>query len=315
MSNNHSHSLAHHAFYTLTKSSPPPAPQAAVTLSAQQLMAAGAIAGTVEVLCVQPLDLLATRMQIDKNNIGLLGSLRDVLKQGGPRTLYRGVLPELLCGIPKSAVLYPTYSGSRAAIAKARGGRDDWLTNLCAGALSGVPEALVVTPFHLVKIRMQAKEHAGRYKSAWHCVRTILETEGAIALTTGLGVTIARNCIWNGVYFSTFTSLSSIVEARVQVRRGSDAPESGAGQTLALGFCSGIFATVFNVPFDVVKSRQQSELRGAAPQSNMVAQMVTIVRAEGVSALWLGFNVKAMRMGLGGAVALTVYQGVCTWMK
>lgn len=52
-----------------------------------------------------------------------------------------------------------------------------------------------VTPFQVVKVRMQAKEHLGRYTSSADCFIKVLRQEGPLALATGMGPTCWRNCV------------------------------------------------------------------------------------------------------------------------
>jgi len=275
------------------------------------LFIAGAIAGTCEVVVVQPLDMLKTRFQLSPgHDVGVLAGLRTVAAEGGAQRLYRGIVPELLCGIPKSSAMYAAYAQTRTLVTRARGGRDDALTSFCAGAVSGVPEALIVTPFQVVKVRLQAKEHTGRYHNAWHCVRTMLAIEGAASLATGLQVTIMRNCVWNSVYFASYAALNS----KARALRGAELTGwSGRALSMSLGFCAGVFATCFNCPFDVVKSRMQAEVSGTAVGSassdpSMLARMAHIARTEGTGALWKGFTAKSLRMGTGGAVGLATFE-------
>lgn len=210
---------------------------------------AGAFAGASEMVVVQPLDMLKTRLQLNPTpGAGLISTLRSVVQEGGVLALYRGLLPELLCGIPKSSVVYASYSKARQLLASATG-RDDALTSFVAGASSGIPEAIVVTPFQVVKVRMQARAHMGRYRNAGHCVSTMLREEGAASLATGLSATVMRNCVWNAFYFSSFVMLSRV--------RGEG---GGRVQTLTSGFAAGVFATCFNTPFDVIKSRMQADV-------------------------------------------------------
>lgn len=272
--------------------------------SSSQLLFAGAVAGGVEALAVQPLDLIATRFQLGGTAAsgGLVSALRNTVAQTGVQGLYRGVIPEILCGVPKSAALWATFARVRDALADARGlGSNDWLSNLVAGAASGVPEAFVITPFQVVKVRLQAQGQAGIYRNAAHCLRVMLATEGVRALAAGLGATIARNSVWNSVYFSTFAALRS-------------ADPNGERSTLSLGFIAGVFATGFSLPCDVVKSRQQAELTRERPTRGMVAHLRAIVRTDGASALWSGWLPKSLRMGLGGAVAMTAFSTVTASM-
>lgn len=283
---------------------------------APTLFFAGGLAGAVEVCAVQPLDMLKTRAQLSSGrSVGIFAHLNEVVAEGGVVLLYRGLVPELLCGVPKSSVMFAAYASARRLIARARGGLDDCATSFLAGAISGVPEAVVMTPFQVVKVRLQSKRHTGLYKHALHCVREMVASEGVASLATGLYVTVARNSIWNAVYFAAFRLLTPSVDANRSA--------SGRLHAAACGFVAGIFATCFNCPFDVVKSRMQAELsvpratiggapgRGAGISGGVVSRLVTIAREEGVRALWKGFVAKSLRMGLGGAVGLATFELAC----
>jgi solute carrier family 25 2-oxodicarboxylate transporter 21 len=294
-------------------------------LDAHRLFLAGGFAGAIEVAAVQPLDMIKTRFQLSpERSIGVLAGLREVIAEGGVRQLYRGVVPELLCGIPRSSAMFAAFTQTRVLVARARGGRDDWLTAMCAGAVSGVPEALVVTPFQVVKVRMQAKAHMGRYRHSWHCVRRMVETEGLGSLATGLQATILRNCVWNAVYFASYVAMTTHLQARRD--RTAAPPPHARATVMSLGFVAGVFATCFNCPFDVVKSRMQAEVfcppSGtmvdavcAQPPGGVAARIAQIVRTEGVLALWKGFAAKSMRMGAGGAVGLGAFELACDVLR
>jgi solute carrier family 25 (mitochondrial 2-oxodicarboxylate transporter), member 21 len=78
-----------------------------------------------------------------------------------------------------------------------------------------------------------------------------------------------------------------------------------------VGFFGAVFATCFNAPFDVVKSRFQSQLPGQQLKyRNTLQSLATIYREEGLSSCYKGFKPKAIRMGLGGAVAMATFETV-----
>jgi len=292
---------------------------------------AGAVAGVAECVAVQPLDMVKTRFQLiavpGAVRPTVTSALRDLLREGGVPRLYRGIVPELAAMAPKSSVMYASYQGTLATLrpimapqgvtrsgrSNARASSSDAPLHLLAGAASGVPESAIVTPFQVVKVRLQAREHLGRYTSSLHCLRTVLAEEGVMALTAGFHATCWRNCAWNGVYFATMHALR---EARLLGGGGCDGggAQSSGGlldtmRTSVMGFTAGVFATCFNAPFDVAKSRAQAARPVAGGGSaSLGAQLLAILREEGVSGLYAGFTPKAMRMGLGGAVGITVFE-------
>ena len=72
-------------------------------------------------------------------------------------------------------------------------------------------------------------------------------------------------------------------------------------------FAAGVFATCFNTPFDVAKSRIQSA-RGGGDELSVARRLLDICRSEGISGLYAGFTPKALRMGVGGAVGIAAYE-------
>lgn len=270
---------------------------------------AGAVAGGAEVICVQPLDALKTQLQLaaSKEEASIPNQLRKAWRAGGgPSVWYRGIVPELVAGVPKSSVMFSSYTEARRVISSFRGVEEgrDVISAFAAGAVSGVPEAVVVTPFQLVKVRLQAIENMGKYSSSWQCCRSVLAEEGPRALFTGLNITILRNSIWNSVYFASFTAASTRLSQR----------KLGPGETLGLGFVCGVLATFFNAPLDLLKSRVQAST-AAGERPGLVRTLLYVASTEGPAALWRGWGVKAARMGIGGAVALAVFEGLTRGFK
>ena len=99
-------------------------------------------------------------------------------------------------------------------------------------------------------------------------------------------------------------------------------PSAGAeaARQLGLGVLVGMAATVFNAPFDVVKSRFQAQAPdsgGGGGGGGLVQQrkytrvwssLAMIAREEGWRALYRGFVPKALRLGIGQSVGLITFQ-------
>jgi len=264
---------------------------------------AGAVGGMVECLVVQPFDMLKTRFQLMPGNTPSLAvAFRDIYREGGVMRFYRGMLPEMSSMVPKNSVMYGTYDFTKEFLEPRLGSSVavEWLS---AAAASG-PEAVTVTPFQVVKVRLQAKEHLSRYRGTTHALATILREEGLLTLYTGLNVTFIRNLVWNGVYFPTMFLVKKYIMPETQ---------SGSARatmvTLGSGFCGGTFATCFNNPLDVAKSRIQAPVQGQPLKYTSCFQALLLIKhEEGVGALYKGFKPKVLRMGIGGGVAMAVYE-------
>ncbi|GFR45377.1 hypothetical protein Agub_g6753, partial [Astrephomene gubernaculifera] len=170
----------------------------------------GALSGIIEGLTIQPLELMKTRFQINPGQpLRLLPTARDILREGGVRQFYRGSLPEIVGLIPRATAALSTLEFSRRELRAAGGGGQLGAgAAYLSGALSGVTEGLAFAPFQVIKVRLMAKEHLGRYRNSWDCLTQVVRQEGLTALATGLGPTLWRNCIWNSLYYGSMYLLT-----------------------------------------------------------------------------------------------------------
>ena len=270
------------------------------------LFVAGALSGVAEAIVVQPFDMVKTRHQINPgSNPGVYRTLMQLRREGGTRLWYRGFAPEVIGMVPKSSAMYGTYGAAHKYLSTREGtSLNTTLVASVAGLASGISEAIAVAPSQIVKVRLQAREHAGRYSGAVDCCRKLVAEGGSRAFFIGLGPTLWRNCVWNTVYFGLMD----------RIRRALPATSSRLGasvQTFGSGFVGAIAATCFNAPFDVVKSRFQCQVPrndGQLKYRNTLQSLALIWREEGTAAVYKGFRPKAIRMGLGGATAMSVYE-------
>jgi len=171
------------------------------------------------------------------------------------------------------------------------------------GATAGATEALLVTPFELVKIRLQDRSQASKYMSTTHCVSTIFRQEGPRAFFNGLESTVWRHIVWNAGYFGV------VFKIRALLRETTLKDKKTMSDFLA-GTAGGAIATTLNTPLDVVKSRIQNSPRIEGQTSRYGwtwPAFGTIAREEGFRALYKGYIPKMLRFVPGGGILLVVY--------
>ena len=271
-----------------------------------RVILAGAVAGMCEGVTVQPLEMVKTRLQIHAGErLGMGATMCAIVRdEGGLRQLYRGGLPEIAGLMPRSAAMWSGYELARRKLTAANGGVCSTPIVAASGVVAGVCEALAFSPFQVVKVRLMAVEHLGRYAHTVDCVRQIIRQEGLAALTIGLGPTLCRNCVWDAIFLSGMYN----IDQRVSKPEGV-LPR--ALQELTLGTAVGMFATCFNTPFDVVKSRMQAQHPDAPqPWAGTINSLRRIVAEEGVSQVYRGFTPKALRLGLGQTIGLMCFQAL-----
>mmetsp|Transcript_8673 Transcript_8673/g.18537 ORF Transcript_8673/g.18537 Transcript_8673/m.18537 type:complete len:287 (-) Transcript_8673:30-890(-) len=266
---------------------------------------AGGIAGVIEAIAVQPLELVKVRFQLNTGrNTSIISCARDIIAEGGVLRLYRGLLPELVGMFPTRSTMYASNEIAKRFLLR-EGGKETAILAGAAGGFSGVAEAIVVTPFQVIKVRLQSKDHLGRYKNSFDCVSKIFREEGVGAFGIGMPATMYRNSVWNAVYFSSMFLMKENfpVQEQSNVKRTT--------HSLVTGFIGGVTATMCNAPFDVIKSRIQGQCPNKVQYSSTLQTLMVIGQTEGFGALYKGFTPKALRMGAGGAVAVTAFEAVC----
>ncbi|RKO95188.1 mitochondrial carrier, partial [Caulochytrium protostelioides] len=178
-------------------------------------LVAGSIAGVSELLVMYPLDVAKTRLQLQTTTTGpdaytSIGDVfRKIVRQEGPRALYRGILPPILVEAPKRAIKFSANDAYKRAFQEKFGIPSSTLLSIATGVSAGITEAFIVGPPELLKIKLQDKRNAGKYSGASDVVRQIVRAEGYLGLTRGLEATIWRHALWNGGYFGVIQSVRS----------------------------------------------------------------------------------------------------------
>eukprot|EP00946_MAST-07B_sp_MAST-7B-sp1_P005045 g5045.t1 len=318
-------------------------------------MLAGSFANSIEALLMHPLDLVKTRFQLATRSsvFGLSSAIPRMSKTVPPLSvaraqemsitsqmlkimresdsvsstkyssstnvlrLWRGSLPAVAMQVPRGALKFTMMNGVKDFF----GDSHSW-ASVVAGAAAGTAESLLITPFELVKVRLQALDKLSVYKNSAGALLSILQKEGAFGLWRGLESTLWRNGSWNAAYFGCI----GFVQQRVEMlsRRSDGEPLSAGGSILSeraksfvAGTVGGCIGACFSTPIDVAKSRIQNtvvvgglaKVRSTVPWT--LPTVVEVGRAEGLQGLYRGFMPKLLRLGPGGGVLLLSYE----WSK
>jgi solute carrier family 25 2-oxodicarboxylate transporter 21 len=249
---------------------PPAAKPAKKSLPFHYQFLAGGVAGTTEILVMYPLDVVKTRFQLQtagtQQYTSVLDCFRQIVRQEGFGRLYRGIVPPIMMEAPKRATkfaaneqyttLYKRWLLDGQEVSKASAGMKA-LFPVLTGVSAGCTEAFIVVPFDLVKIRLQDKNSASKYKNTIDCVRKIVVEEGPMAFFKGMESTLWRHGVWSGVYFG---SIGWIKESPLMaMMKGADGKNEVTANFIA-GVIGGTLGTLFNTPFDVVKTRVQNNV-------------------------------------------------------
>lgn len=276
-----------------------------------QEVAAGVFAGVCDAFASHPIDQVKTQFHINSGANGtVIQALRTQAQAGGVGVLYRGVIASAMK--PQSLCLYTGNEWAKRLVA----GPTGELTNasaFLAGGLTGYIESASVTPFEVVKVRMQSLDHRARYTSSLHTLACVVREEGVSALYNGFWASCWRNCAFNGVMMGLVFSAQPMLPKPAT-------PLGGVALDLCTGMGAAFVATVFKMPFDVAKSRLQNQTAhasGGAHQKyhHTLQTCATIIREEGAPSLYKGFTPTVMRMVIGQGVAYAAFEMALSQMR
>ncbi|KAL8063091.1 hypothetical protein ABFX02_01G005500 [Erythranthe guttata] len=178
-------------------------------------LVAGACAGVTSTLVTYPLELVKTRLTIQREiYTGLVDAFVKIIKEGGPGELYRGLAPSIIGVIPYAATNYCAYDTLRKVYRKvSKQEKIGNIETLLIGSLAGAISSTATFPLEVARKHMQVGAVSGRvvYKNVLHALATILEREGVQGLYKGLGPSCLKLVPAAGISFMCYEACKKIL--------------------------------------------------------------------------------------------------------
>ncbi|GAV89593.1 Mito_carr domain-containing protein [Cephalotus follicularis] len=202
------------AYDTVNKNlSPKPGEQPKLPIPAS--LVAGACAGVSSTLCTYPLELIKTRLTIQRGVYdGIFDAFLKIVREEGPGELYRGLTPSLIGVIPYAATNYCAYDTLRKAYRKVfKQEKIGNIETLIIGSLAGAISSSATFPLEVARKHMQVGAVSGRqvYKNVLHALASILEQEGIPGLYKGLGPSCMKLVPAAGISFMCYEACKRIL--------------------------------------------------------------------------------------------------------
>lgn len=201
------------AYDTVKKNlAPKPGEQAKIRIP--ESLIAGACAGISSTICTYPLELLKTRLTVQRGVYkNLVDAFVKIIKEEGPAELYRGLTPSLIGVIPYAATNYFAYDTLRKAYRKILKKEDIGnIATLLIGSAAGAISSSATFPLEVARKHMQAGAVNGRvYDNMLHALLSILEKEGVTGLYRGLGPSCMKLMPAAGISFMCYEACKKIL--------------------------------------------------------------------------------------------------------
>ncbi|XVF52903.1 hypothetical protein PTKIN_Ptkin05aG0055700 [Pterospermum kingtungense] len=271
-------------------------------LAKQEHAFAGAFAGIFVSLCLHPIDTVKTVIQscrAEQKSICYIG--RSIISDRGLTGLYRGIASNIASSAPISALYTFSYESVKGALLPLFPKEYHSLAHCLAGGCASVATSFIFTPSERIKQQMQVGVH---YQNCWNALVGIIRKGGLPSLYTGWGAILCRNIPHSIIKFYTYESLK-----QVMLTSSLSSAQPNTLQTLVCGAVAGSTAALFTTPFDVVKTRLQTQIPGSLSRYNSVYHALQDIRMhEGLKGLYRGLIPRLVMYMSQGALFFASYE-------
>ena len=253
------------------------------------------MAGMASGIVTCPLDVIKTKLQAQGSFStpglrqpgpstsaiynGMIGTARTILRQDGPKGMYRGLGPMLLGYLPTWAVYMAVYDSSREFFIEHHYGLredDKWLPRIYASLTAGACSTIVTNPIWVIKTRLMSqvsRSASDGARTPWHyqntmdAARQMYRSEGLAAFYSGLapallGLThVAIQFPLYEYFKQQFTGLEM-----GQITTEEHNTWSNVAGILAATLLSKVCATSATYPHEVLRTRLQTQQRHIQPE-------------------------------------------------
>ncbi|PAN04612.1 hypothetical protein PAHAL_1G079200 [Panicum hallii] len=199
-------------------------------------LVAGAMAGVASTLCTYPMELIKTRVTIEKDAYdNVAHAFVKILRDEGPSELYRGLAPSLIGVVPYAACNFYAYETLKRLYRRATGRRPGAdvgaAATLLIGSAAGAIASTATFPLEVARKQMQVGAVGGRqvYRHVLHAMYCILKKEGATGLYRGLGPSCIKLMPAAGISFMCYEACKKILVDKEDEEEEDEGDEAGVG--------------------------------------------------------------------------------------
>ncbi|KAF5911064.1 hypothetical protein HPG69_001029 [Diceros bicornis minor] len=250
----------------------------------RQLLAGG-VAGAVSRTSTAPLDRLKVMMQVHgskSHKMNIYDGFRQMVKEGGIRSLWRGNGTNVIKIAPETAVKFWAYEQYKKLLTE-EGQKVGTFERFISGSMAGATAQTFIYPMEVLKTRL-AVGKTGQYSGIFNCIIPYA------------GIDLAVYELLKSHWLDNFAKDS--VNPGVMVLLGCGALSSTCGQ-------------LASYPLALVRTRMQAQaMLEGSPQLNMVGLFRRIISKEGIPGLYRGITPNFMKVLPAVGISYVVYENM-----
>lgn len=277
-------------------------------------MLAGALAGITEHTVTYPLDSIKTRLQIN-NPSSLRGALKTIKDIKGYSQLYRGIGSVIAGAGPSHAVYFGVYEECKNILLKGdEKASDNPIYISLAGALATASSDFLMTPFDVIKQRMQIQKFPSKtlFKSVYECANRIFVREGWKAFYVSYPTTLMLNVPFHGIQFPIYEQIRSYFHDNDS---NNDYSKTYVpwGHLIGGGIAGGM-AAMITTPIDVIKTTLQTRNIYETKITGFCSATNYVWRSHGFTGFWRGVIPRTLSHMPASALCWLVYEHI-KWLN
>uniref|UniRef100_G3TY33 Solute carrier family 25 member 33 n=1 Tax=Loxodonta africana TaxID=9785 RepID=G3TY33_LOXAF len=240
---------------------------------------------------------------------GLLQVLKSILEKEGPKSLFRGLGPNLVGVAPSRAVYFACYSkGQRAIRAAFFITPDSVQLILRTVGTSGFNINSLMNPIWMVKTRMQLERRVrgSKQMNTLQCARYVYQTEGIRGFYRGLTASYA-GISETIICFAIYESLKKYLKGAplASSTNGTEKNSTNFFGLMAAAAVSKGCASCIAYPHEVIRTRLREE---GTKYKSFIQTARLVFREEGYLAFYRGLFAQLIRQIPNTAIVLSTYE-------
>lgn len=269
-------------------------------------LVAGAAAGAVSRTGTAPLDRMKVFMQVHaskSNNISMVSGFKQMVKEGGLTSLWRGNGVNVLKIAPETAIKFMAYEQYKKLLTS-EGGKIQMHERFLAGSLAGASAQTAIYPMEVMKTRLTLRK-TGQYSGMFDCAKKILKKEGVRAFYKGYVPNILGIIPYAGIDLAVYETLKNTWLSRY----AKDTANPGVLVLLGCGTISSTCGQLASYPLALIRTRMQAQasLEGSEPVS-MTTLTKNILKKDGFFGLYRGIVPNFMKVIPAVSISYVVYE-------
>ncbi|NXQ75981.1 S2536 protein, partial [Quiscalus mexicanus] len=291
--------------------------------------------GTVGAILTCPLEVVKTRLQsssvtlyisevhlntlngatvnrVARVSPGPLHCLKMILQNEGPRSLFRGLGPNLVGVAPSRAIYFAAYSNCKEKLNNVFN-PDSTQVHMISAGVAGFTAITTTNPIWLVKTRLQldARNRGEKRMSAFECARKVYRLDGFRGFYRGMSASyagISETVIHFVIYESIKKKLLEYKTAGAMDNEEESVKEaSDFVRMMMAAATSKTCATSIAYPHEVVRTRLREE---GTKYRSFFQTLSLLVREEGYGSLYRGLTTHLIRQIPNTAIMMSTYEVV-----